>query len=132
MIIFVVENYLMISYPNAKINIGLDILNRIRLWRHITNDKNFDALEVDVKICLNGVELDSLESISGITQCAEACLQTPFCMFLNHHTNNTCVLMVIKNYFLRFSRFKPVDRSYQNNAQRLRKNSIYHYNFSSF
>jgi 4-diphosphocytidyl-2-C-methyl-D-erythritol kinase len=28
MIIFVVENYLMISYPNAKINIGLDILNR--------------------------------------------------------------------------------------------------------
>ena len=21
----------------------LDILNRIRLWRHITNDKNFDA-----------------------------------------------------------------------------------------
>ena len=28
MIIFVVENYLMISYPNAKINIGLDILDR--------------------------------------------------------------------------------------------------------
>ena len=28
MIIFVVENYLMISYPNAKINIGLDVLNR--------------------------------------------------------------------------------------------------------
>ena len=28
MIIFVVENYSMISYPNAKINIGLDILSK--------------------------------------------------------------------------------------------------------
>ena len=50
-------------------------------------------------MCFSGIELDSFERISGTRQCARACFKNPFCMYVNHFANGTCILMVRKNFY---------------------------------